>query len=117
MSSAAENTHKILDARHRRLSIAVAVHVREDPSHIERALARVRQQLDNSSASARWSLEQWRDLLEAAKDSAEGFAVLLDILTRDDEHATRLRSSSPFAGVISQAERENILVHDKNLQG
>lgn len=101
--------HGALDERHRRLSVAVATRLREDPSHIARALERLRTRLAGDVGPARWALEQWRGLLEEALIEGPGRAALLDILESASEHATRLRQSSPFAGVLAQSERLAIL--------
>lgn len=101
--------HGALDERHRRLSVAVATRLREDPSHIARALERLRTRLAGDVGPARWALEQWRGLLEGALVDGEGRAALFDVLESPSEHATRLRQSSPFAGVLAQSERLAIL--------
>ena len=49
------------------------------------------------------ALREWEVLL--SKNSKE---QILSILESDSEESTRLRSSSPFAGVLSEGERERI---------
>jgi len=50
-------------------------------------------------------LEQWRTLILRAQASPEGFQELLALLRDDGEATQRLREFSPFAGVLSAAER------------
>ncbi|MGH3927459.1 MAG: excisionase family DNA-binding protein [Pseudonocardiaceae bacterium] len=54
-------------------------------------------------AARRW-IEQWEMLLDGSIDS------LLDILTSPSERAVELRQNSPFAGVLSEQDRQTVLV-------
>ena len=93
----------------RRLALAVADHVRREPSLISRALTRVREQLEIEAESAtRESLEAWSVLLTAATATTEGRETLEDILTDDGEGATELRASSPFVELLTDAECHQI---------
>lgn len=54
-------------------------------------------------------LEQWRQIILRAQQSAEGFRELLALL-RDRGPATeRLREFAPFAGVLTAAERAVVI--------
>jgi len=79
----------------------IARRLREDPRGV---IAHARQNL------ARWAsnyvqepapgwMSEWRNLLEAPLDR------LASTLVSDSEEGRRLRSSSPFAGVLSAQER------------
>lgn len=70
-------------------------------ANIERWLAR------NHSAPHR--LEQWRDIILAAKASDEGLKQLLAILRDKGEEATHLRSFDPFPGILTREERRRII--------
>ena len=102
--------HAVVDERRRLLSVAVANHVRRDPSHVTRALAWVEVQLGKPLELGRWLLEQWRGLLEGALASPQGLHALLAVLEDRSEYAMRLRQSSPFASVLSKPELMAILV-------
>ena len=52
--------------------------------------------------SAQW-LARWRILVE------EGPEAVMRALVAESDHAVELRQNSPFAGVLSQAERLAIL--------
>jgi len=52
--------------------------------------------------AARW-LDRWRTVLDA------GAEAVLDVLTSGEPHAIELRQNSPFAGVLSEAERQAVL--------
>jgi hypothetical protein len=50
-------------------------------------------------------LIQWRERIERARISEEGFAELLAFLRDDGEYARYLKSCSPFPGVLTKEER------------
>ena len=52
--------------------------------------------------AVRW-LDKWEVVLE------DGVETVLDVLTSSAEHAVRLRAMSPFAGILSEAERRTVL--------
>ena len=49
-------------------------------------------------------LIQWREMIERAQASGEGFAELLAFLRDYGEEARYLKSCSPFPGVLSEDE-------------
>jgi hypothetical protein len=49
-------------------------------------------------------LIQWREMIERARTTEEGFAELLAFLRDDGEDARYLKSCSPFPGVLSEEE-------------
>lgn len=49
----------------------------------------------------------WLDRWEATID--EGVEAVLDVLTSSADHAIELRTTSPFAGILSEAERRTVL--------
>ena len=51
-------------------------------------------------------LDEWRQLIEAARTDGQGMAVLLDLLRNDAEEVRPLKSCSPFAGVLTREERD-----------
>ena len=87
------------------LSHAVAAHLVRDPA---RVLALGRRNLDKTlGASARGSakvwLAQWRQLLDGP---VEG---VLEALTSRSPRSRELRQNSPFAGVLSEGARREVL--------
>lgn len=54
------------------------------------------------SAAGRW-IEQWQIVLDGPLDA------LLDLLTSSSARAIELRQNSPFAGVLSEQERQAAL--------
>lgn len=94
--------HRVLDARSLAMHCKIAQKISRDPELLNVA----KQNL------ARWSqkyaggnppyLAEWQDILDRPWMEIAGF------ITDTSEEATRLRSSSPFAGVLSSDERKRI---------
>jgi hypothetical protein len=94
-------SHEWIDRRSLALHEAVAVKLEAHPELLDIARANLGRWLAVSTPPA---LTEWRDLLERAP-----LSDLLALLRAPGERATRLRQSSPFAGVLSPAERRSIL--------
>jgi excisionase family DNA binding protein len=93
---------------------AVAGRLARDP---ERILRRARRNLDRlerahpTGMGARW-LARWRALVE------QGPEAVMRALVAESEEADELRQNSPFAGVLSEAERLAILqAHRRQIGG
>jgi hypothetical protein len=100
-------SHRFLDefalAYHR----AVAERLRDHPqvviSHARQSLTRWME--DEAFADGeRQSLLEWQEILDSS-----GVEQLIGIIIEDSDEGQRLRSSSPFVGVISPQERLEIL--------
>jgi excisionase family DNA binding protein len=87
------------------LHAAVAAQVASAPS---RATGLARANLDRLRrvhgpvVTERW-LDEWERVLDAGPDA------VLEVLTSTSPHAVDLRQNSPFAGVLSDAQRETVL--------
>ena len=93
--------HARLDERSLALHRLVAQKLVADPSLLDLARANVaRWQSANDTPS--FALAEWEQILSGPID--EITALLVD----RSEHATRLRQSSPFAGILTDAERKAI---------
>ena len=51
-------------------------------------------------------LDEWRQIIEAARADRQGMEALLELLRRDGEEVRLLKSCSPFAGVLTREERD-----------
>jgi hypothetical protein len=94
--------HRIAEARSLAMHAAIARKIDRDQSlleiprrNIERWRARAGEPLPS------WLIE-WHDLLELS------WPEVAALITEPTENAARLRQSSPFAGVLSESERERI---------
>lgn len=87
------------------LNRAVAAHLARDPDAV---LAQARSNLERferihaHSGVTHW-LRRWRELLNAGPEA------VMETLTATTEEASELRQNSPFPGVLSQSERDEIL--------
>jgi excisionase family DNA binding protein len=84
---------------------AVAGRLVTDPDRVlakaEANLERLRRVHPGGMASL-W-LDRWRATLD------DGVEAVLDVLTSRSAHAVELRQNSPFAGVLSETERQAVL--------
>jgi hypothetical protein len=95
--------HRLIDERSLAFDRLTAAKIAADPALIERARGTLRRWLTTASPRVRPVLLEWEALLKAPLEE------LLATLTGTDERAVRLRQSSPFAGILSAAERTAIL--------
>lgn len=93
--------HEWIDRRSLALHDAVAAKLEAHPELLDVARANVRRWLRANPAAA---LHEWAYLLDATP-----LPALIVLLRSSDERATRLRQSSPFAGVLTPQERQVIL--------
>ena len=93
--------HDRLDARSLALHRLVARKLLSDPSLLDTARANLRrwQQRDGMPSQA---LAEWGGILDGPFDH------VISLLADRSERATRLRQSSPFCGILSEAERKAI---------
>jgi len=82
---------------------AVAGHLVRDPEAVLERAWRNLDRLSKRHPSARPWLDAWRRTLD------NGPAATLQTLTSTSESAVELRQNSPFAGVLTEAERRNVL--------
>ena len=94
-------SHQWIDERSLAFHEAVAAKVESQPDLMQIARANVDRWLRQRPLPA---LLEWQDLL--GRESSE---VILTILRSRTETAARLRQSSPFAGILTSAERQAIL--------
>ena len=94
--------HRILDARSLAMHCRIVQKISRDPRLLRKA----------KSNLSRWSakidgpkpryLKEWQEILE------KPWPTIAEMMTSMSEDAIRLRSSSPFAGILNEKEREQI---------
>lgn len=95
-------THHEIDRRSLLLHRIVSGKLLRDPALIERSRATVsRWRSSNPDAPA---LREWEDLL-----ARMNVHDLVSFLRSRNERATRLRQSSPFVGILTEAERTSVM--------
>lgn len=95
--------HELRDTVSLAFDRLAAERIAADPALIDRARATLTRWLATCSPRVRPVLIEWQTILDGPRES------LLALLVATDERATRLRQSSPFAGIFSPAERSAIL--------
>ena len=80
----------------------VAIRLRSNPGLLEKAKSNLRNWLANTPDEKAWI--EWEDILKT-----ETLENILKTITSETEEGQRLRSSSPFAGIISDRERKAII--------
>ena len=93
-------THQEIDARSLELHRLIAAKVRRDPALLDRVRLTLRRWRDpgDPSRSDRY-LAEWERLL------SQGPETMLAVAVEDSERAAALRQCSPFAGILTPAER------------
>lgn len=99
MSHAVRSDHQRLDERSLALHSAVAAKLQCDPALIERARANLSRW--RASLNGSW-MDEWQLILDGPLEG------VVACLKERSERATRLRQSSPFAGLLTQQERRVI---------
>lgn len=94
-------SHEWLDRRSLALHEAIAAKLETTPSLLEIARANITRWLGTTPTA---SLREWQVLLETAP-----LDEIVAVLRSREDRAARLRQSSPFAGVLTQGERREIL--------
>jgi len=89
--------HRLAERRSRAYHRVVAERLRDDPTPLERARARVAEWL--RAPSPAHHAERWAAILAGEPDAVAAF------LTSTGEEADELRQSSPFAGTLTARER------------
>ena len=99
MSAVFHSDHQRLDERSLALHAAVANKLQPGPSLVGRANANLSRW--RATLNGVW-LDEWQAVLDGSLDG------VLALLRERSERATRLRQSSPFAGVLTPEERRAI---------
>jgi hypothetical protein len=95
--------HRQIDQRSLAFGRAIAERLVEQPELIARARGNVNRWLTTCSPGVRPTLCEWIAILDGP------IAEVIALLTAEDDRATRLRQSNPFAGVLSRQQRDQIL--------
>ncbi len=65
---------------------------------------------ESFAGSERFALLEWQKILDDSTTEE-----IIKIITQDTDEGQRLRSSSPFAGVLSEAKRERVWNESKKV--
>ncbi|MDJ0939551.1 MAG: hypothetical protein QNJ00_07285, partial [Woeseiaceae bacterium] len=94
--------HRILDARSLAMHCRVAQKITRNPRLLNKAKANLERWSAKYEEPLPQYLREWQEILDRP------WPEIAEIITSMSEDATRLRSSSPFAGVLTAGERDQI---------
>ena len=94
--------HRILDARSLAMHCRIVQKISRDPRLLDKARENLKRWSAKSKRQGPRYLREWADILDRP------WPEIAALITDMSEEATRLRSSAPFAGILSPAEREQI---------
>jgi len=94
--------HRILDARSLAMHCKIAQKISRDPGLLDKARANLERWSAKSEDPLPQYLHEWQEILKRP------WPEIAEIITRMSDDATRLRSSSPFAGVLTADERNQV---------
>lgn len=100
------NGHELIDERSHEMHQVIADILRQSPEKLALVSAWIERRLGDPkySAQGKDALQEWVDLIEA-----QGLSGVLHVLGRRDEEAVRMRQSTPFAVLMPQEKRLEIL--------
>jgi len=93
----------MIDRRSLAFGRAIAARIAVDPAAVTRARMTLSRWMATCAPASRSTLLEWQAVLDGPVEQ------VVAMLTSPDERATRLRQSNPFAGVLSNQERNAIL--------
>jgi hypothetical protein len=95
--------HRIIDARSLAFGREIAALLSARPELIDTAKANLARWTRTATPRSLPALREWEDALDGPLEG------IIALLTSDDERATRLRQSNPFAGVLPAEVRNRII--------
>ena len=94
--------HRMLDARSLAMHCKIVLKISQDPRLLEKARANLSRWSAKVDGPTPRYLKEWHEILE------KPWLTIAERMTSMSDDATRLRSSSPFAGILGEEEREQI---------
>jgi hypothetical protein len=94
--------HRVIEARSLAMHCLIARKIAADPALLDVARRNVAAWRARYGSSRPRALEEWREILRRP------WPDIAKLITGLDETAARLRQSSPFAGILTPAERHRV---------
>ena len=94
--------HRVMEARSLAMHCLIAQKIAADPKLLEVPRRNIAGWLSRYGDSPPRALDEWREILKRSWED------IISILIDPGEKATRLRQSSPFAGVLTASERKRV---------
>lgn len=99
------NRHQLAEERSRMLHRKIAAKLRDHPN-LWRIPWHNLQRWETQMRRLPPALVEWRQILQTMPHEE-----ILALLESDSEEAARLRSSTPFTGILTEAERQRVRIH------
>ena len=96
------SSHRVAEARSLAMHAVIARMLIKDPKVLDRARANLQRWARAKNGTLPVWMEEWESVLEMPREEVAA------LIAEPSERAARLRQSSPFAGVLSQAQRLRI---------
>jgi hypothetical protein len=94
--------HRLIEARSLAMHCLIARKIAADPALLDLARRNIESWSARYGDSPPLALEEWRAILRRP------WPEIAALITDSGESATRLRQSSPFAGVLTASERKRV---------
>lgn len=94
--------HRLLDARSLAMHCVIAQKISRDPELLQVARQNLARWREKYAGEMPRYLVEWQEILDRP------WLEIAGLITSTSDEATRLRSSSPFAGVLDSEERKRI---------
>lgn len=94
--------HRLLDARSLAMHCMIVQKIERSPELLDIAKRNIERWIAKSVKPRPGYLHEWQEILDRP------WSEIADMITSMNDEATRLRSSSPFAGVLDDKERDQI---------
>jgi len=94
--------HRLLEARSLAMHCKIAQRISANPELLEVAKDNLSRWRAKSADQVPGYMKEWQDILQRP------WPEIAELITSMSEEATRLRSSSPFAGILTDEERDRI---------
>lgn len=97
-------SHAFLDERSLAMHTEIAQIIRGEPGILEKAKATLARWIQQKGDDAPAALLEWQLIFNSHTDEE-----ILEIIERDDQESRRLRQSNPFAAILPEKRRLEIL--------
>lgn len=94
--------HRVIEARSLAMHCLAAQKISDDPRRLDAVRGTLAGWRSRYGGSVPAALDEWRGILDRP------WPEIAALITDPGESATRLRQSSPFAGVLTQSERRRV---------
>jgi hypothetical protein len=100
--SAGALSHRIIELRSLAMHCIAAQKIERNPALLDNVRDTLKTWRMRYGKEVPRALDEWQDVL------SQPWPMIAELITNPGEHATRMRQSTPFAGVLTSDERERV---------